>query len=1240
MSKIEEPSSSQSHATRIGLLRLFSLLIALVAGLGAVYIFYLQPWLKLSSVLDPWIAKQSCLIRTLCTPPLLFGNHLGLLLAICAVAGFGVAFVGAPFTVRRNPVTLSHPSNPSTAEERWRRPLLIFLVVFGAIMVAQQAVMGIQGVQASRHLYWLLGLVAWAVTAAMWDDASSLNPVETVRKLAIAGSVGLILLALGGSLVDNTLSMLLLTLGVVGFGVGLVWLHNHPTNSKALQSVDYIIALALAATALLLGLNRMHSWEYAFVGDEWSFYVLAHSMLNRPDTYTLFGLTDFNAYHSEFSSWLQAWVMGLAEDNVYGWRLSSLLPVVLSVPAIYAFAHWLGGRSAAVLAASALAGSHLLFSFTKVGYNNSQGLLVLATALALFAFATRATSTLRHFLLGIAVGSGFLVFSLARLVVLPIGILFLLHPWRTKARFFLAALATAAGVLATAAPMLFDVVNWRGLLKATPIQSEVASTSAELAKQILQNLVTGLQVFLVSNRHSHFVVGPHVDPITAVLMLAGLAAGLVALRRRRALAWLLSSTVFGFAVIAIQQYAYVATTRMFILTPLYAIYAGVGGAAICVVFLQRRKKLHFLFVALVAIGMLASNQLHLAVVSQSHYPFQHETLLLQQLLATSQSTGGAPAVFLVDGDSDDTRITGRISEVMDGYSIEPGRLKLLTAEDALSMPSLCEGDMPRILLMRPDTPHRDEIRQRVESCWATIEQDDLTDRSGSVLFVRLSHGVKKATIAAPFWSFPRAVKEVGLRHVPQPGDIAHSAGDLFVLSRTAGDIWHFSPAGDLVKRIPLIQQKPTALTASPQQELIVGAPGDPHPLVWYDLDGRVVRKLAVADAPYIAQPLGLAVAATGDIFVADPTVGAVLRLTPEGELAAIYTANGRLQQPTSLTLRADERSLWVLNASCAEWVNLTLQDQVRETLPAGKLDPWSAPRLVVDADDQQWLSVPVSQSVELHDSRGQTLDRWNGFGRPTGLTIDEAGRLFVADDALDQVVLLPQVTIPRSRMGAGSQATLDDAPTDLTPDEQIGATSNGLADLLRQYRLLLYRLPSGERSQVLSPLLDHIRNASVDEWNGLALEDRIGLLKLPDPALQEVLRQHPAPTTTLTDASGQAKLNYQGMTPDQCAGGYRSQGIYFRLVFDVLEAFDEDYMLWFHIVNIETNDEYMLYDYTGVAGTSHWKAGEPFVAPIILDVPAGVYDVAFGFWTADRRRLYVDRANDIYWISLGVLEAP
>ena len=60
-----------------------------------------------------------------------------------------------------------------------------------------------------------------------------------------------------------------------------------------------------------------------------------------------------------------------------------------------------------------------------------------------------------------------------------------------------------------------------------------------------------------------------------------------------------------------------------------------------------------------------------------------------------------------------------------------------------------------------------------------------------------------------------------------------------------------------------------------------------------------------------------------------------------------------------------------------------------------------------------------------------------------------------------------------------------------------------------------------------------------------------------------------------------------------------------------------------------------MYDYPVAAGAPHQGPGELIVAPIKLEVPPGKYEVSFGFWTADRRRLYVDQANDIYWLNLN-----
>jgi len=99
--------------------------------------------------------------------------------------------------------------------------------------------------------------------------------------------------------------------------------------------------------------------------------------------------------------------------------------MVLSVAAMYAFTRWLAGRTAALAAAVALASAHMLLSFSMIGYNNSQSLVAVSASFAALAWAHQRPSALRFFLLGSAVGSTFLVYAMARLALLPIGLLFL-----------------------------------------------------------------------------------------------------------------------------------------------------------------------------------------------------------------------------------------------------------------------------------------------------------------------------------------------------------------------------------------------------------------------------------------------------------------------------------------------------------------------------------------------------------------------------------------------------------------------------------------------------------------------------------------------------------------------------------------------------------------------------------------------------------------------------------------------
>ena len=49
--------------------------------------------------------------------------------------------------------------------------------------------------------------------------------------------------------------------------------------------------------------------------------------------------------------------------------------------------------------------------------------------------------------------------------------------------------------------------------------------------QMVRNLVGGALAFLANSHNTHFVVGPHVDPLTALLLLVGLAAAIAGWRQ-------------------------------------------------------------------------------------------------------------------------------------------------------------------------------------------------------------------------------------------------------------------------------------------------------------------------------------------------------------------------------------------------------------------------------------------------------------------------------------------------------------------------------------------------------------------------------------------------------------------------------------------------------------------------------------------------------------------------------------
>ena len=684
-------------------------LLALIAA----HIFYLQPWLGISTPIDGWIARQSCLIHSLCTESWPLPHHLGLMAAVGALALF-VAALWRPGdgAVEADDVT------------PWRIVWIALLALLGLGCVGLLAYQTLSADQSPSPTLWIIGIGALAIAALIWDAQEPQIFAQTVAGLLVAVGIAALLIGLGVALAQPVTALWLLLPGALLVVGGAAWSRH---AGRILDPVDLAMMLALGAVALLLGASRIGSWRYAFVGDEWGFFDLATTLIHRPELHTLFSVVDANAYHTVFSSALQAKIMQLAGENVYGWRLSSLLPMVLSVPAVYVFARWLLGRTAAIVAAGLLASSHMLLSFSMVAYNNTQALLPLTFGLALFAYAERRQSAVRYYALGAVLGSSFLLFGLARLVVLPIGILVIFFCWATWRRALLSILSIGAGALAVATPLLFNLENWRGLLKATPIQSEVAGVS-EAGSQMVRNLVGGALAFLANSHNTHFVVGPHVDPLTALLLLVGLAATIAGWHRRRLAAWLVASLLCWASVSAIQQYAWVSTTRMFVLVPVYTIYAGLGAAVLGRHFFGDSRRPRLLWAGgIVAAGILI-NQFHMVRVADAHNPMPVEALLVREFQRSTAADGAGMPIYVVW----DQPYTVRENMILNAYGFDSSRIRFLTPDEALSIAALCEDQRAQMLLIHPRVPQLAALRDRVDACWPVHEEMDLLGENGEI----------------------------------------------------------------------------------------------------------------------------------------------------------------------------------------------------------------------------------------------------------------------------------------------------------------------------------------------------------------------------------------------------------------------------------------------------------------------------------------------------------------------------
>jgi len=716
--------------------------VGLLAAYQALRIFYVQPWLHASSPLDRWLARYDCLVPALCGPERLPIHHAGVLLTLLAIAAFTVALPGC----RVFKDTPAAPALPGwmTRPRMVRLACLLFVLTSAEAILYQMARMAFAGA-APQASVWLTGVLSVLLAAAVWESEDAALWSQTVAGLALIAGMALLLFGAGALVAGNSITALI-TLP----GLALLWLAMQRSRRTGvdLHLLDLALPLSFAILFLVLAMSRATSWRIAFVGDEWSFYLFARHLMERSDIAgILFDTHDSDGYHTVLASALQAWTMQATRNDVVGWRLSSVLPAACAIPVIYFFALRMAGRTVAWLSSALLAGAHALLMFSLIPYNNIFALLALCLALAATVWALSSASVLRYTLVGVVLGLGFLLHSLALLIALPVGILLvaLTAPdWR-RMRWTLAAVGI--GMTAAAAPLLLDFAHWQALLKATPMQSEVAAHTG-IAAQMVRNVMAGAFNFLTdpSYRNSHFVVGGRTDPLTATLMIMGVAVTLRAMVASRfARGWLAAAVTTIISVSAIQQYGYVAITRSFIFLPIFALFAGLGGAALAGLLAPFHPRLRQGLLAVIAIAALGFNQFHIDYISlpNSGDAFSEPGFAIRELQAAARADQPTKVIVL-----DDRPEASRLQTIAEAYGVA-AYLEVLPLEELIASDETCRADAPPLVVLAPaNVAWADTVQPALAKCWEAAEGKTVAGVDGRPVYTRYVTDAAQAALPA------------------------------------------------------------------------------------------------------------------------------------------------------------------------------------------------------------------------------------------------------------------------------------------------------------------------------------------------------------------------------------------------------------------------------------------------------------------------------------------------------------
>ncbi|MBC8263909.1 MAG: glycosyltransferase family 39 protein [Anaerolineales bacterium] len=195
--------------------------------------------------------------------------------------------------------------------------------------------------------------------------------------------------------------------------------------------------------------------------------------------------------------------------------------------------------------------------------------------------------------------------------------------------------------------------------------------------------------------------------------------------------------------------------------------------------------------------------------------------------------------------------------------------------------------------------------------------------------------------------------------------------------------------------------EPLAVVVTSQHQVLV-LDSDMGWIYRFTADGESLGRFGGPEAQ-LFHPRGMAIDAQDNIYIADTGGCRIIKYDVQGNQLTQFgdkgSGPGQLLEPTDVAI-GPGGGLYVADTANLRIQRWDLFGRYQAEWGIALASAYNGPHLALAADGSLFATSPEEHQVRRYSPEGELLDQWGGLGQfriPVGLTLDEAGNLYVAD---------------------------------------------------------------------------------------------------------------------------------------------------------------------------------------------------------------------------------------------------